>query len=66
MAGIIGGIIAGVTTFAAVTLAAAPEAKDALSPLFEAGHEYTVLSVAIVFAVPALALLTLLATAAKD
>lgn len=66
ISGIVGDIIAGVTTFAAHSLAAVPEAKQALSPLFETGHEYTVLSIDIISAVPTLSLLTLLATAAKD
>ena len=66
MSGIVSAIVGGVATFAAVTIAAVPEAAQALSPLFEASHEFTLVSVAIIFAVPALCVLTLLASAAKD
>ena len=66
MSGLVSAIVGGVTTFAVVTVATIPEATEALSPLFETGHEYTVVAVAIIFAIPVLAFLTLLATAAKD
>lgn len=66
MSGMAGSANSGVTTFAAVTVAAVPKTKEALSPLFETGAEFTLVSVAIVFALPAAAVLTLLATAAKD
>jgi hypothetical protein len=61
MSSIIGGIVAGITTFAAVTVAAIPEAKEALSPLFEPGQEYAVVSAAIFFTVQGLVMLALLA-----
>ena len=57
---------AALTTVATVMIATFPEVSQAIAPVFETSHEYAVTSVAIIFAVPALALLTLLATAAKD
>lgn len=66
MSGIVGAIVGGVTAFAAVTVAAVPEAAHALEPLFAFDSEYTVVAAALLFAVPALAVLTLLAIASED
>ena len=66
MPGIVSAIVGGVAAFAAVTVAAVPEASQALLPIFDFDHEQTVVAAVLLFAVPALAVLTLLAIASED
>ena len=66
MSGIVSAIVGGVTAFAAITVAAVPEATQALQPIFDIDHEHAAVAAALIFAGPALAILTLLAIAAED
>ena len=63
---VIASTAAALTTVATVMIATFPELSQAIAPVFETSREYAVASIAIIFAVPALAMMTLLAAAAKD
>lgn len=57
---------AAATTAATVLAATLPEASQAFAPLFESGNEYAALSLGLIVSIPGLALLTLIAGAARD
>ncbi len=66
MSGIIASAAAALTTAATVLVATFPEASLAFAPLFEPGNEYAALTAGLLVSIPGLALLTLIAGAARD
>ena len=66
MSGLLTSSTIALTTVATVFAAAFPEVGQAFSPLFETGNEYAAFSIGMVVAIPGLALLTLIAGAARD
>ncbi|MEQ1718383.1 MAG: hypothetical protein ABL907_20770 [Hyphomicrobium sp.] len=57
---------AAVTTTATVVAAASPDITAALQPFFEGGNEYAATTLGFLISIPGLALLTLIAGAARD
>jgi hypothetical protein len=66
MSGIIASAAAALTTAATVLVATFPEASQAFAPLFEPGNEYAALTAGLLVSIPGLALLTVIAGAARD
>lgn len=66
MSGIIASATAALTTAATVIVATFPEVNLALAPLFEPGNEYAALTAGLLVSIPGLALLTIIAGAARD
>ena len=66
MSGIIASTTAALTTAVTVLVATFPEANLAFAPLFEPGNEYAALTAGLLISIPGLALLTIIAGAARD
>ncbi len=66
MSGIISSATIALTTVATVFAAAFPEVSHAVAPIFESGNEYAAYSLGLLVSIPGLALLTLIAGAARD
>lgn len=67
MSGIVTATVAAAATTAATVIAATlPEVSLAFAPLFEPGNEYAALTAGLLVSIPGLALLTLIAGAARD
>ena len=66
MSGLLTSSTIALTTVVTVFAAAFPEVGQAVGPLFETGNEYAAFSIGMLVAVPGLALLTLIAGAARD
>ena len=66
MSGIIASTTAALTTAVTVLVATFPEANLAFTPLFEPGNEFAALTAGLLISIPGLALLTIIAGAARD
>ena len=63
---IIASATAALTAAATVVVASLPEAQAVLSPLTEGGGEFAMTAVAMIFAFPILAVLTVIAGSSQD
>jgi hypothetical protein len=66
MSGIISSATIALTSVATVFAASLPEISQALAPVFENGNEYAANAMGLLIAIPGIALLTLIAGAARD
>ena len=66
MSGIISSATIALTSVATVFAASLPEISQALAPVFENGNEYAANAMGLLIAIPGIALLTLVAGAARD
>lgn len=66
MSGLLTSTTIALTTIATVFAATFPEVSHALAPIFETGNEYAAFSLGILVAIPGLALLTVIAGAARN
>lgn len=66
MPGILSSSTIALTTVATVMAASFPEVGQAISPIFESGNEYAAYSLGLLVSIPGIALLTVLAGAARD
>jgi len=66
MSGIIGSATIALTTAVTVVAASFPDIGHAAAPIFECGNEYAACSLGLLISIPGLALLTLIASAARE
>jgi len=66
MSGIITSATIALTSVATVFAASLPEVSQDLAPIFESGNEYAASSLGLLISIPGIALLTLIAGAARD
>lgn len=66
MSGLITSTTIALTTVATVMAASFPEVAQSIAPIFDTTDEYTAVSMGILISIPGLALLTILASAARD
>lgn len=66
MSGIISSATIALTTVVTVFAASFPEVAQAVAPVFETGNEYAAYSLGLLISIPGVALLTVIAGAARD
>ncbi len=66
MSGIISSATIALTSIATVLAASLPDVSQAVAPIFEGGNEYAASSLGLLISIPGIALLTLIASAARD
>ncbi len=66
MSGIITSATIALTSVTMVLAASLPEISQSLAPIFENGNEYAANAMGLMIAIPGIALLTLIAGAARD